>query len=249
MLIQPLLDKLTLLRLPAFRRGVEEQLTNPHFSDLSFEERLAILVDLECIHRDNNRLQRRLRKAHLHLPATIEDFDFSPSRGVDKSLVLELSQSAWISRHLNLILSGPTGAGKTFLGCGLAHAACRLDFTVRYYRLSRFLQDLKLAHIDGSYPQMLKSLIKCDLLIFDDWMRDAISLSQSQDLLDILDDRFARSSTMVITQVPLEMWFERIPDPTLADAILDRLVNNAYRLELSGESQRKLRSSISMPTT
>jgi DNA replication protein DnaC len=249
MLIQPLLDKLTLLRLPAFRRGVEEQLIQPQYGDLSFEERLAILVDLECIHRDNNRLQRRLKKAHLHLPATIEDFDFSPSRGVDKSLVLELSQGAWISRHLNLIVSGPTGAGKTFLGCGLAHAACRLDFTVQYFRLSRFLQDLKLAHMDGSYPQLLKSLMKCDLIIFDDWMRDAISLTQSQDLLDILDDRLGRSSTMVITQVPVTMWFERIPDPTLADALLDRLVNNAYRLELSGESQRKLRCSISMPST
>jgi len=249
MLIQPLLDKLTLLRLSAFRRGLEEQLTSPKYADLSFEERLAILVDLECIHRDNNRLRRRLKKAQLHLPATIEDFDFSPSRGVDKSLVLELAQGAWISRHLNLIVSGPTGAGKTFLGCALAHAACRANFTVQYYRLPRFLQKLKLAHLDGSYPQLLKSLMKCELIIFDDWMRDAITLTHSQALLDVLDDRFGRSSTMIIAQVPVNSWFERIPDPTLADAILDRLVNNAYRLELSGESQRKLRGGISMSST
>jgi len=249
MLVQPLLDKLTRLRLPAFRRGLEEQLTSSKYADLSFEERLAILIDLECVYRDNNRLQRRLKKAQLHLPASIEDFDFSPARGIDKNLVLELAQGAWITNHLNAIVSGPTGAGKTFLGCALGHSACRMDYIVQYFRLPRFLHDLKLAHADGSYPKLLKSLAKCQLVIFDDWMRDALSLVQSQDLLDILDDRYGRSSTMVISQVPATSWFERIPDPTLADAILDRLINNSYRLELVGESQRKLRGNTPMPTT
>jgi len=148
-----------------------------------------------------------------------------------------------------VIISGPTGAGKTFLSCALGHASCRKDFSVRYFRTPRFLQDLRLAHADGSYPKLLATLVRFDLIIFDDWMRDALSLVQSQDLLDILDDRYGRSSTMVVTQIPIDAWHERIPDPTLADAILDRLVNNAYRLQLSGESQRRLRSSSLMAAT
>ncbi len=237
MLLQPLLDKLTQLHLPAFRRGIEEQLNNSKFAELSFEERLSLLVDLEVLQRDNGRLRRRLKKAHFHLEATLEDFDFTPPRGIDRHRVLELSHSAWITNHLNTIISGPTGAGKTFLGCALGHSACRADFTVRYFRTPRFLQELKLAHADGSYPNLLVALARFDLIIFDDWMRDPLSLVQSQDLLDILDDRYGHSSTMVITQIPVEAWHERIPDPTLADAILDRLVNNSYRLQLSGESQ------------
>ena len=249
MLLQPLMDKLTLLHLPAFRKGIEEQITNPKFAELSFEERLAMLVDLEVLQRDNGRLRRRLKKAHFHLEAAPEDFDFSPTRGVDRHLVLELSQGAWITSHLNLIISGPTGAGKTYLGCALGHASCRNDFTVRYFRTPRFLQDLRLAHADGSYPKLLAALARFDLIIFDDWMRDALSLANSQDLLDILDDRYNHASTLVITQIPIDAWHERLPDPTLADAILDRLVNNAYRLQLSGESQRRLRSAIPMSAT
>lgn len=249
MLIQPLLDKLTQLHLSAFRMGLEEQLSNPKFADLSFEERLAMLVNLECTRRANSRLQRRLKKAQLHLPATLEDFDFAPSRGIDRSLVLELSQGDWINNNLNIIVSGATGAGKTFLGCALGHSACRMDFTVRYFRMPRLFQQLKLAHADGSYPKLLISLARSQLIVLDDWMRDALSLVQSQDLLDLLDDRYGRSSTMVITQVPVDSWFERFPDPTIGDAVLDRLINNAYRLQLTGDSQRRIRNSVSMPST
>lgn len=249
MLLQPLMDKLTQLHLPAFRKGIEEQITHPRYADLPFEERLSMLADLELLQRDNSRLQRRLKNAHFHLDAVLEDFDFSASRGIDKHQVLELSHGAWITNHLNIIVSGPTGAGKTFLGCALGHASCRADFSVRYFRTPRFLQDLKLAHADGSYPKLLAALAHFDLIIFDDWMRDALSLAQSQDLLDILDDRYQRSSTMVVTQIPVEAWHERIPDPTIADAILDRLVNNSYRLQLEGESQRRLRSPVSMSAT
>jgi DNA replication protein DnaC len=249
MLLQPLMDKLTQLHLPAFRKGIEEQITHPKYADLPFEERLSILVDLELLQRDNSRLRRRLKKAHFHLDATLEDFDFSASRGIDRHQVLELSHGAWVTNHLNIIISGPTGAGKTFLGCALGHASCRADFFVRYFRAPRFLQDLRLAHADGSYPKLLATLARFDLIIFDDWMRDTLSLAQSQDLLDVLDDRCGRSSTMVVTQIPIDAWHERIPDPTLADAILDRLVNNAYRLQLSGESQRRLRSVVPMSAT
>ena len=244
MLLQPLMDKLTLLHLPAFRKGIEEQITNPQYADLSFDERLALLVDLELLQRDNSRLQRRLKKAHFHMEAVLEDFDFSASRGIDKHQVLELSHGAWITNHLGLIISGPTGAGKTYLGCALGHASCRADFFVRYFRTPRFLQDLRLAHADGSYSKLLAALARFDLIIFDDWMRDTLTLPQSQDLLDILDDRYGHSSTMIVTQIPIDGWHERIPDPTIGDALLDRLLNNSYRLQLSGESQRRLRSAI-----
>jgi DNA replication protein DnaC len=249
MLTQPLFDKLTQLRLPAFRDALEEQLHSPQYADLPFEDRLGLLVDRECIRRDNNRLQRRLRQARLSLPATIEDLDLSSSRGVDRRLILQLAQGEWISQHLNILVLGPTGVGKTFLSCALAHSACRYDFTVRYQRTSRLLQHITLAHADGSYPKLLNTFARTQLLVLDDWLRDPLTRSQSQDLLEILDDRYDRSSTLVVTQVPVAEWHARFPDPTIGDAILDRLVHNAYRLCLKGESRRKLNSPLPMSTT
>ncbi|MFH1184420.1 MAG: IS21-like element helper ATPase IstB [Chloroflexota bacterium] len=249
MLTQPLLDKLTQLRLPAFRAALEEQLCNPHYADLSFEDRLGLLVDRECTHRGSSRLQRRLKAAGLHLPATIEDLDLSPSRGIDRHLVLQLAQGEWIGQHLNILILGATGVGKTFLACALAHAACRHNFTVRYQRTSRLLHQTTLSHADGSYPALLDALARVQLLVLDDWLRDPLTRIQSQDLLEILDDRYGRSSTTVVTQVPVAEWHARFPDPTIADAILDRLVHNAYRLDLRGESRRKINSSLTMPTT
>lgn len=249
MLTQPLFDKLTQLRLPAFRDALEEQLHSPQYADLPFEDRLGLLVDRECIRRDNNRLQRRLRQARLPLPATIEDLDLSSSRGVDRRLALQLAQGEWISQHLNILVLGPTGVGKTFLSCALAHSACRYDFTVRYQRTSRLLQHITLTHADGSYPKLLNTFARTQLLVLDDWLRDPLTRSQSQDLLEILDDRYDRSSTMVVTQVPVAEWHARFPDPTIGDAILDRLVHNAYRLCLKGESRRKLNSPLPMSTT
>jgi len=249
MLTQPLLDKLTQLRLPAFRAALEEQLHNPQYTELPFEDRLGLLVDRECTHRDNNRLQRRLRTARLPLPATIEDLDLSPSRGIDRRLVLQLAQAEWISRHLNILILGPTGVGKTFLASALAHSACRYNFTVRYLRTSRLLHQITLARADGSYPELLDTFARVQLLVLDDWLRDPLTRTQSQDLLEILDDRYGRASTMIATQVPVAEWHVRFPDPTIGDAILDRLVHNAYRLNLKGESRRKANSSLTMPTT
>jgi DNA replication protein DnaC len=249
MLTQPLLDKLTQLRLPAFRAALEEQLHNPHYADLPFEDRLGLLVDYECTYRDNNRLQRRLKAARLQLPATVEDLDLSPSRGIDRRLVLQLAQGEWIAQHLNILVLGPTGAGKTFLACALSHSACRHDFSVRYQRTSRLLHQTALSHADGSYPKLLDTLARVQLLVLDDWLRDPLTRSQSQDLLEIVDDRYGRSSTMVVTQVPVAGWHARFPDPTIGDAILDRLVHNAYRLDLKGESRRKTNASLPMPTT
>jgi DNA replication protein DnaC len=249
MLTQPLLDKLTQLRLSAFRAALEEQLHNPQYTELPFEDRLGLLVDRECTHRDNNRLQRRLRTARLPLPATIEDLDLSPSRGIDRRLVLQLAQAEWISHHLNILILGPTGVGKTFLASALAHSACRYNFTVRYLRTSRLLHQITLAHADGSYSELLDTFARVQLLVLDDWLRDPLTRTQSQDLLEILDDRYGRASTMIATQVPVAEWHVRFPDPTIGDAILDRLVHNAYRLNLKGESRRKVNSSLTMPTT
>jgi DNA replication protein DnaC len=249
MLTQPLLDQLTRLRLPAFRAALEEQLHSSQYAELPFEHRLALLIDRECTNRDNNGLKRRLKAARLPLPATIEDLDLSAARGLDRRLVLHLAQGQWIHQHLNILVLGPTGAGKTFLSCALAHAACRQNFRVRYQRTSRLLHQIALAHADGSYHKLLDAFARVQLLVLDDWLRDPLTRAQCQDLLEILDDRYGRSSTLVATQVPIAEWHARFPDPTIGDAVLDRLIHNAHRLSLQGESRRKIHSPLPMTTT
>jgi DNA replication protein DnaC len=249
MLIQPLLDKLIQLRLPAFRDGLQEQLNNPKYAELAFEERLALLVDQECTNRHARRIQRRIKLANFPHPASLEDLDLSAARGLDRRFVLELAQSTWIANRLNTIVLGPTGSGKTYLISALGLAACRSDYSVRYFRTSRLLYQLAQSHQDGSYPALLTSLAKLDLLILDDWMRDPISTQHAQNLLEVFDDRFGRVSTLVASQVPVADWFARFPDPTVGDGVLDRIVHNAYRLNLEGDSQRKIRAVALMPST
>lgn len=244
-----LFDKLLRLRLPAFREGLREQQANPKYAELSFEERLGLLIDQECTRRHNNRTRRSLRAAAFPMQATLEDLDLTPERGLDRRQVLELGQCTWIGNHLNVLVLGSTGSGKSYLTCSLGTAAVRLGFSVRYFRISRLLHALAQARQEASYPSLLRSLARTDLLILDDWMRDELTPSNAQDILEVLDDRYGQSSTIVAAQLPVTEWFSRIPDPTLADAILDRLVHNAYRLQLAGESQRKLRAIRSMPNT
>ena len=245
MLTQPLLEKLTQLRLSGFRRAFEEQFEKNHYAELSFEERLGLLVDIEITQRANNRLRRRIKTARFPLMATIEDLDLSSARGLKRAQILELAQGQWVARHLNMLVLGATGAGKTFLSSALGRASCEADFSVRYFRTSRLLQSFELAHADGSFPKLLRSLARTHLLILDDWLRDPLSRSQAQDLLEILDDRYGRAATLIATQVPVSSWLARIPDPTLGDSILDRIVHNAYRLELSSaESMRKIHSPL-----
>lgn len=249
MISQTLLDKLLELRLTTFREGLREQYSNPHYADLSFEERLLLLVDLECTHRSGSRIKRRLKLAEFPMATSIEDLDFSPERGLDRRLILELAQCTWVDKALNILILGATGTGKSFLASSLGVAACRLGYSVRYMRTSRFLHSLAHARQDGSYLNFLRSLNKTDVLILDDWMRDPIQLSAAQDLLEVFDDRFGKTATLIASQVPVADWHVRFPDPTLADALLDRAIHNAYRLDLLGDSQRKLRGNRSMSHT
>jgi len=242
MLNQPLYDKLLQLRLLAFRDGLRQQQDNPQYAPLSFEERLALLVDQECLRRHDQRIQRLLKAADFPMQATIEDLDLSPARDLERRIILELAQGHWIHNRHHLFVLGPTGSGKTYLACAFGNAAARNGYSVRYFRTSRLLHQLTQARQDGSYHTLLRSLAKLNVLILDDWMRDPLSVQNTQDLLEILDDRFGHSSAIIASQVPITDWHLRIPDPTLADAILDRLVHNAHRLALQGESQRKLRA-------
>lgn len=246
---QNLLDQLAQLRLPAFRQALEAQFSAPQYDELSFEERLALLVETEMLQRQENRFQRRVRQAHFQQTAWVQEIDFSPGRGLQRQQILQLAQTTWIRKGLNLIIVGPTGAGKTYLACALGRAACEQDLVTRYFRLPRFFQEMKAAQLEGTYPKLIRSLHKTSLLILDDWLRDPPSLLETQFLLDILDDRYNRMATLLISQFPVADWHDRIPDPTLADAILDRLVHNAHRILLQGESQRKIRAQRAMSST
>ena len=249
MTLQSLYAQLLELRLSALRDALREQQANPKYTDLTFEDRLSLLVDAECTQRRENRIKRTIHTGNFPMQAALEDLDFSPSRGLDRRVILELGQSGWIASRHNLLVLGPTGSGKSYLASAFGVAAARKGYSVRYHRTSRLLHALTLARQDGSLANLLRSLAKTHLLIFDDWMRDAITIQNAQDLLEVLDDRFGHSATLIASQVPVSDWHLRIPDPTLADAILDRIVHNAQRIQLEGESQRKLRANRTMPNT
>jgi DNA replication protein DnaC len=249
MTLQTLYTQLLELRLPAFRQALQDQQSNPQYAELAFEERLALLVEQECSQRRENRIRRNLHAASFPMQASLEELDLSPARGLERRIILDLGQSHWITSRQNLIVLGPTGSGKSFLACSFGTAAARNGFTVRYHRTSRLLHTLSQVRTDGSLTNLLRSLARIHLLVLDDWMRDPLTLQNAQDILEVLDDRFGHSATLIASQIPIAEWHRRIPDPTLADAILDRLVHNAHRIELKGESQRKLRAIRSMPNS
>lgn len=244
MLIHPTLDKLQRLQLTGMRKALAEQTDLPDIDDLSFEERLGLLVDREITERDDRRLKTRLRQAKLRQQAAIEDIDYRHPRGLDKALIASLVNGAWIKAHHNILITGPTGVGKTWLACALAHKACRDGYRVHYLRLPRLFQELPIAKGDGRYPKLLAALAKTDVLVLDDWGLSTFTDEQRRDMLEIIEDRHQRRATLITSQLPVEHWHEIIGDPTLADAILDRLVHTAYKINLKGESMRKRKSKL-----
>ena len=244
MLKHPTLDKLHALKLTGMAAALEDQSATPDITDLSFEERLGLLVDREITERDNRRMSSRLRRARLRHNAILEDLDYRNSRGLDKGLVQSLAHCQWVKEHLNVLITGPTGVGKTWLACALAHKACREGYTAQYVRLTRLLRELTIAKGDGQYSKLLTNLAKVDVLILDDWGLMKLSAENRRDLLEVLEDRHGRRSTIATSQLPIEEWHGIIGDATLADAILDRLVHNAYKINLRGESMRKQQAKL-----
>ncbi len=236
---QLVLDQLDALGLKDMRRGLERQ--SESYDDRSFEDRLCELLEYEKVAREERRLKGRLRKAGIRQSGRLEELDGATARGIDRQTLDFLSRGTWLKDKRNVALTGPCGAGKTFIASALTHRACDLGFNARYCRLPRLLQELQVARADGTYAKELASLEKVDLLVLDDWGIAPLDATAKRDLLEILDDRYQKKSTLVAAQLPMENWHAWIADPALADAILDRLVHNAYRLELKGESQRKMR--------
>lgn len=242
MLIHQTLDRLHQMKLTGMARAMADQMDKIDFNDFSFEERLGLLVEYEWTYRQNKKLAILLKQAKLRLDACMEDINYVHPRGLDRSLMKSLATCQWLNDHHNVIITGPTGIGKTFIACALANAACRLAFTARYYRLPRLLQDMALARADGTYPMVLSRLAKTDLLILDEWGMASFNDMQGRDLLELVDDRHQIHSTIIVGQIPMEHWHQLLPDPTVADAIMDRLVHNAYKIKLDGDSMRKILS-------
>jgi DNA replication protein DnaC len=239
MLTHPTLNKLQTLRLTGMYHALVEQLQLSDITALSFEERFGLLVDREMTERENRRLTTRLRQAKLRQTACIEDIDYRHPRRLDKAVITRLATCQWVREHHNVLITGPRGIGKTWLGCALGHKACREGLTALYLRLPRFLPELPMAKGDGRYGKLLMTLAKTDLLILDDWGLAPLSDENRRDLLEIVEDRHGCRATRVTSQLPVEHGHEALGDPTLADAILDRLVHNAYKITLHGESMRK----------
>lgn len=240
-----ILPTLRQLKLPGMAAAVQTQLEQPGaYEGLPFTERLALVVEQESLSRQHRKQDRLIRLARFKLAATIQDVDYQHPRNMSQSKIARLAQGDWIDRGQNLLLTGPCGTGKTFIGCALGHSACLQGYSVKYARLSRLFLQLTQAKADGSYHKQLQLLAKVHLLIIDDWGLETLNPAQRHDLMEIMDDRHGHTATMIISQFPTDQWYAGIGDNTLADAILDRLMHNAHRLELKGESMRKIMSQI-----
>jgi DNA replication protein DnaC len=248
MLTHPTLEKLQTLKFTGMASALAEQLQMPDIEELAFEERLGLLIDREITERENRRLSSRLRRARLKHQAALEDIDYRHPRGLDKPLIQSLAACRWVREHLNILITGPTGVGKTWLACALAQKACREGYTALYLRLPRLLQEMTIAKGDGRYTKLLATLAKTDVLVLDDWGLAKLTGEQRRDLLEILEDRHGVRSTLATSQLPVEKWHDMIGDPTLADAILDRLVHNAYKINLKGGSMRKRKATLTRTT-
>lgn len=241
MLIHPTIENLKKLRLIGMAKALENQLNQPQQADsLSFEERLGLIVDLEICDRENRRLQTRLKGSCLKQAASVEDIDYRSTRELDKKLIFTLANCQWTKMNRNVLIDGATGTGKTYMACALAHKACLEGSTVYYSRLPKLLPELTASRGDGSYNKTMKRLAKVGVLILDDWGIAPLTDGHRRDLLELLDDRHEKCSTIITSQLSVKIWHAAIGDKTLADAILDRLVHNSYRIELKGDSMRKI---------
>ena len=240
MMMNNTLAQLRDLKLAGMLQAVEEQLAGNASTTLSFEERLALMVDREVHHRGDKRRAALLKRAGLKYPqACIEDVDGRAGRGFERSALMSLALSRWVEDGMAVLVTGPTGSGKSWLACALGHAASRADRTVLYHRLPRLFSDLELARGDGRFDRLFRKIARVDLLILDDWGPDRLTATQRRDLMEIVEERYGRRSTVITSQLPVETWHEVIGEPTFADAILDRLVHNAHRLDLTGDSLRR----------
>lgn len=239
MLAHPTLDQLHQLGFAGMAKAFAELHANPDAANLDHEAWLALLLDREITERQDRRLKARLRYARLRHQAAIEDVDYRAARGLDRGLFHKLAACKWIADRLNIVIVGPSGVGKSWLACALGHKAARENFSVLYQRVPRLFTDLALARGDGRYARLMRALGGVNLLILDDWGPEPLAADQRRDMLEILEDRYGRGATIVTSQIPVERWHDIVGDPTLADAILDRLLHNAHRLELRGESLRK----------
>jgi DNA replication protein DnaC len=240
MLNQPTVEKLTALKLHGMLAAWQEQQQQPDVASLSSDERFALLVDAEYLHRDNARMVRNLREAKLKLSqATVEDIDYPARRELDRALIRQLSTGRGVKEQQAVLITGATGVGKTFIACALAHQACRHGYRALYRRCSRLFDELTLARADGSYVRLLSRLARFDVLVIDDWALAPLQDQERQDLLEILEDRHGFRSTIVTSQLPVPNWHAHIADATLADAICDRLLHNSHRIVLKGPSRRK----------
>jgi DNA replication protein DnaC len=241
---QPTLNTLRSMKLAGMADAYAQQLEQPDIQRLSFDERLAMLVDRETIYRESRRQRRLLRLARLRQNACVEDIDYQHKRGLDRSIVASLITCDWIRSHHNLHITGATGTGKSWIACSFGNQACRQGLSVRYERTPRLLDGLRIARGDGSYHKKLTQLARIELLILDDFGLKPLQQSERHDLLELIEDRHGLRSTLITSQLPISAWHEYLNDPTVADALLDRLLNGAHRIELKGESMRKRSSTL-----
>lgn len=244
MLNEQTFEKLNAMNLDGMAQALKDQLGTAGMNELSFEERFGMLVDAQHLWKEGRRMKRLLGNAKLKLPASMEDIDYRTPRGIDKSAMLSLGNCRWIQQHQNVIIVGPTGSGKTFLACALAHKACREGLSALYIRTPKLYYAMAISRADGSYARTLARFTRASVLVLDDLGLAALAEPERRDLLEVIEDRHHAASTIVTSQLPVEHWHEVIGDPTIADAILDRLVHNAHRINLKGESMRKKRSSL-----
>jgi DNA replication protein DnaC len=246
MLIQPTIEKLNAMKLSAMARAFQEQLTTPDMAALSFEERFGLIVDRQLTELENRRMLNRLKTAKLRMSACVEDLEFHSDRGMDRAQIMSLAANRWVQGRHNVLITGPTGAGKSYLACALAQKACRDGHTALYQRTTRLFSELAVARHDGRYHKLMATITKCEVLVLDDLCIAPLNHEEQKDLLEIIEERYERKATIITSQLPVKAWHGAMPDPTISDAILDRLVHNAYTIQLKGKESMRRKKRLSL---